>query len=362
MNAIISEKEAAEVVEFRAPGPGERLRNARVARDMDIAKVAERIHLTTDMVDALECDDYSELPARVFVRGYVRNYARLVELPSESILAQFDELWPENEAQVKVNVTSAPRLATDTQPGHAWPGAVTWVLLLAGVGLFLVWWQGYLDRFTQSEGSAPAAMVEQAPAATEQAAGSLALPLADVQATDPQPEAAIQTGSGLLALPPAAPAAPAAAPEPVPAAVQSDAAGVEQQAEAQAGAAAQTGALSPAETAAAEQPAESEALQTPVAETEPAPEPPVTEPVQAAPEQGVVLRFSDDCWVDVRDSEQSFRLFGTKRKGTEHRLGGEPPYKLVLGNAAAVEVLVNGQPFDLKAHTRDTVARFSLSP
>ena len=90
------------------------------------------------------------------------------------------------------------------------------------------------------------------------------------------------------------------------------------------------------------------------------PEPPVVlaEPVA---QQAVLMRFKSDCWVDIRGSNRSFKLLGTMRKDTERRLEGEAPYKFVLGNASAVELEVNGEPFDLGPHTRDNVARFSLS-
>lgn len=354
MNAIIAEKEQSEVVEFRAPGPGERLRNARLAQDMDIGKVAERIHLTADMVDALECDDYSELPARVFVRGYVRNYARLVELPVDSVVAQFDELWPEDKAPVKIE--SAPRLATDTRPGNHWTGAITWLLLIGGIVLFLMWWQGYLDRFTERQSSAPATLLEpeQAAAPVAQSAGTLALPMG-APAEDSAPEVAPQQGPGLLALPPA-PAPVSVTREPVAplanqpgASAQPAAALVEQ------------GVLEPSSAAAAESQPAAPLAAAPASEPAPPVETPV-EPAQPTLHQGVVVRFSDDCWVDIRDSDRSFKLFGTMRKGTERQLEGKPPYKFVLGNAAAVNVSVNGKPFDLAAHTRDNVARFSLSP
>ena len=44
----------------------------------DLAKIASELHLTSAVVAALEADDYSEIQARVFVRGYLRNYARIV--------------------------------------------------------------------------------------------------------------------------------------------------------------------------------------------------------------------------------------------------------------------------------------------
>jgi cytoskeleton protein RodZ len=49
-------------------------------------------------------------------------------------------------------------------------------------------------------------------------------------------------------------------------------------------------------------------------------------------------------------------------KGDRHLLGGKPPYSLIIGNAAAAQILVDGQPFDFKSVVRGNVARFSLDP
>ena len=82
----------------------------------------------------LECDDYSDMPARVFVRGYIRNYARTVGLPIDSILAQFDRLWPDEASTVHIH--PEPRLAADTEPGNRWPNVVSWLVLQVADVLF----------------------------------------------------------------------------------------------------------------------------------------------------------------------------------------------------------------------------------
>ena len=53
---------------------------------------------------------------------------------------------------------------------------------------------------------------------------------------------------------------------------------------------------------------------------------------------------------------------GTMRKGTQKTLGGTPPYKMVLGNASGVTLLVDGKPFALAPYTKDNIARFSFRP
>jgi cytoskeleton protein RodZ len=76
----------------------------------------------------------------------------------------------------------------------------------------------------------------------------------------------------------------------------------------------------------------------------------------------VVIIFTDRSWVDVRDSERKFKLFGEIPKGSRKVLGGQPPYKMVIGDAQAVSIRVNGQPFDLAPYAKGNVARFTLDP
>jgi cytoskeleton protein RodZ len=345
MSAVMAEQEKNEGIQLAVPGLGERLRNARLAQDMDVSKLASRIHLTVDVVKSLESDDFSDMPARVFVRGYVRNYARVVGLPPDSVLAQFDRQWPDEV--VPVTVSPSPRLAADPDPRKKWPGMVSWLLLLLMLGLFLVWWQGYLDRF-----------IDKWQQKGESGAGSAA-PTLQVTPPEPAPQLAPETstpavdapvvGSGPLSLPPA-PESPAgdASGGPAPGrAVDSDATGPAVET------APETGTATSGQALAIPQPSDTATPEAAV-EATPAPEP--------APPAGIVVSFSDDCWVDIRDRTRTFKLVGTMKRGSRHKLGGEPPYKVILGNAHAASIQVNGQPFDLGPYTDGNVARLTLRP
>lgn len=78
-----------EVVPAKPP-VGERLRVAREARAMDIDAVASALKLSKRQIEALEAGDWEKLPGHTFIRGFVRNYARVVQLDVESLLADLD--------------------------------------------------------------------------------------------------------------------------------------------------------------------------------------------------------------------------------------------------------------------------------
>jgi cytoskeleton protein RodZ len=65
---------------------GALLRAAREELGLSVDAVAQQLKLSVRQVRALEQGEYSLLPGRTFVRGFVRNYARLVRLDAEAVL------------------------------------------------------------------------------------------------------------------------------------------------------------------------------------------------------------------------------------------------------------------------------------
>ena len=70
---------------------GARLAAARKACELDQRVVASELHLDRGTIEALENDDKAALPAAIFVKGYLRNYARLVGLPEDEIVRDYAE-------------------------------------------------------------------------------------------------------------------------------------------------------------------------------------------------------------------------------------------------------------------------------
>jgi cytoskeletal protein RodZ len=68
---------------------GARLSAARKERQLSVKAVADELKLDIYMVDALEQDDQTVLPAAIFVKGYLRRYARLVGLPEDELVRAY---------------------------------------------------------------------------------------------------------------------------------------------------------------------------------------------------------------------------------------------------------------------------------
>ena len=73
---------------------GQMLAAERERQGLARVDVAQRLHMSAWQVEALEAGDYARLPKGTFLRGFVRNYARILGLDTESALAQLTHVAP----------------------------------------------------------------------------------------------------------------------------------------------------------------------------------------------------------------------------------------------------------------------------
>lgn len=72
--------------------PGQMIKAAREARQVSLSEVAQNLLLSKQTLIALEEDDYSKIPAEVYAKGYLKAYAKFLQIPVESIITSFREL------------------------------------------------------------------------------------------------------------------------------------------------------------------------------------------------------------------------------------------------------------------------------
>jgi cytoskeletal protein RodZ len=68
---------------------GQFLRRHREQRRMSLEEIARSTRVPMDSVTRIEADQFDELPGEVFVRGFLKSYARAVGLPVEEVLARY---------------------------------------------------------------------------------------------------------------------------------------------------------------------------------------------------------------------------------------------------------------------------------
>jgi cytoskeletal protein RodZ len=68
---------------------GQHLRALRETKRMSVAEVSRATRVPVASVERIEADRFDELPGEVFVRGFLRAYARALEVPVDDVLARY---------------------------------------------------------------------------------------------------------------------------------------------------------------------------------------------------------------------------------------------------------------------------------
>src|SRR5512147_1210597 len=104
---------------------GQHLRQQREAKAMSIEEVARATRVPMSSVERLESDQFDELPGEVFVRGFMRSYARAVGLDPDDVLARYT-------ASRRVAWVTPLPISSPTRPARSkrYGVAIAFVLLL----------------------------------------------------------------------------------------------------------------------------------------------------------------------------------------------------------------------------------------
>ena len=278
------------------------LAQARESAGLSVENVAMQLKLAPRQVAAIERDDFASLPGRTFVRGFVRNYARLLKLDVDATLAA---LPGDGAAALDRPSLAATSRAIGELPTEraARPGVARWAIPLVLVAIVAV---AALYEFSRPPVPAPVA----------------ALP-AVAPAAEPPPAAPADTPAGGATSASQAGTTTTTLPNPV------------------------TSEGSAANAAPAT---------APVAAVPPAA---VAPPAQGAPNQ-LSVRFHGTSWIEVRDRSGSVVLSMTGNDGATREIAVAPPGEITVGNVAAVEASWRGRRVDLAAQSKQNVARIRL--
>lgn len=89
--------------------------------------------------------------------------------------------------------------------------------------------------------------------------------------------------------------------------------------------------------------------------------PPADAATAGTPPAGALrVEFDDRSWIEIRDATQKVVYSGEYPAGTRHNVEGKPPYQVWIGRASGVRLFMDERSIDLKPHTREEVARFTL--
>src|SRR5574343_773803 len=288
--------EGDSVVTPALPQVGEQLRQAREARGLQIGDIAQTLKLGARQVEALESGNWQHLPGQTFIRGFVRNYARLVQVDSAPLMLQLDTVLEKPADNLTIQDT---RPASMPHVGNAGTrrdravvliGAVLVVLATliyflvpAGIGPLRDGMQSLLEAVSRKE--APAST--PATPATEPVFPPGATPQ---QIMNPQALTSAETPSSATAS-------------------KADAASADSQ-----------GVVAPQ----------------------------------------MRFLFDKESWLEVRDRDNKVVFSQRLPAGTEQVLSGQGPLSVTIGYAPGGRLFWHGQVVDLAPHTKGDVARLVL--
>src|SRR5688500_1654245 len=100
--ALAQEAPAQEVPAQQTPVQqvGEVLRAARLEQGRSVQDVARQLRLSVRQIEALEENEYGKLAGGTFLRGFVRNYAKLLQLDEAPLLRLLEQSVPPPPAQI----------------------------------------------------------------------------------------------------------------------------------------------------------------------------------------------------------------------------------------------------------------------
>lgn len=289
-----------EAPEATADGPicGERLAEARRAKQISVHEIAKELHVEEAKIRALENNDFGALGAPVFAKGHLKKYSQLVGVNHDDVLTDYYRLTRSQEMPPVVVARRKPR--RELSPGP-WIAAIVAVLVLA-----LAYW-----LLVERPFAPPPAPAATAPAVSEPASSAEPPPAED-----------------------AAPAEePAEGPDPDPAPEEE----------------------LPVQLPAEEPEPPAETVQPPAStQTQP--------PVGGDDDVRLSVTFVGDCWTEITDASGRRLFFQLGRSGRTVNVAGPGPLTVLFGDATNVEVRVNGEDLTIPpASLRGRTARLTIT-
>jgi cytoskeleton protein RodZ len=314
------------------PSVGELLRAAREAQGLTVADVAERIKFSVKQVEALEADKSESLPEGAFLRGFVRSYARTLHLDEAPLLAL---LSPPQTQHGDVSAVQGGGL--DFVAGEASSKKNIYLmaaaLLVAMVPAFFIWIEkdeAIVEKVVVQEVKLPE--MDQAASAVVSAVSAVSAASAVVM-----PDAEPTQATPIVKAVPAPKVV-----EPVKEAVVAPKV------------------TPPVALVVVVKPKLVES--SPVAANPNATIEKPTLPLDQLKKRPIHIVFSQDSWMEIKDTNGELLLSRMNAAGTEKWIGGgrRAPYQVAIGKVSAVKLFYKGREVDLSKYSQSGVVRLVL--
>lgn len=99
-------------------GWGRYLKQQRLSRSLTVEDAAKETLLEPKMIEAIEAEDCEALPASSFVKGYLRNYARFLEIDAEPLVEAFTKVCGEDLPRFNTVIKTKEASSNDLAPRY----------------------------------------------------------------------------------------------------------------------------------------------------------------------------------------------------------------------------------------------------
>jgi len=301
---------------------GKMLSAARMAQNLTVSEINEHIKLSEEVISAIESCDLAALPAPTFTQGYLRTYARFLDVSEESVLDAYHRALPgESTSELKPSANQSG-LASSHPPLIK---MVTVFLIITGVAALIY---GSVQYYQEKADVMETELESKERSFTGNSLDSLGSQQLEVK------QNAHLTEEGELAL------------------EQSEA--IDLMAEESEFDASDTRAQGLAETG----PGDEQAIQQERGVVSSRMEQAATNPGE-----DVIKFFAEQgSWMEVRDANNVRLFYNTLPAGASRSFTGQAPFRVFMGNAATTTVEINNLEVDITGRIRsNNTAKFKIS-
>lgn len=289
---------------------GHLLRKARTARNMSVEDVSRQLRLSVQQIEAIEKEDFEKIPGRTFLRGFIRNYANLVQLnpiPLLQLLPESTQVLSTYERTPFTNKQISFSTNRETPGNHSL--TIVIILFVIILGAYFVF-----GDVSWNNNSATSFSSEEAKSESGTTSVEIQLPLSakansiDTAQTNKVTETALSINNLEK---------PGVEPDTKTETVQVENKLTSQETERTAAIFSDSGHLN--------------------------------------------FKFTADSWVKVIDGRGTPLFEQLKKGGSEQIITGKRPLSIVIGNASGVNLTYNDKEIDISSYKRqDGTARFTL--
>jgi cytoskeleton protein RodZ len=349
---------------------GTMLREAREHLNLSVAEVAAQIKFAPRQIEALESDDFRQLPEVAFLRGFVRSYAKILNLDAKPLLAALPQEKAAAAELIPASVEVPYPVDNTSQRQNLILLGAALLLAVIAVG-FSVW------HFTNPQRQSTVAKLETPVPLTAEKQVSPEPMVQKQITTAPSNPAEPKRQSSLIAeqttsrpenILPEKPKAVESSRQSSATAAQSSVRATKTKAKAVASVAQSSVPVAKTKAEASATVAQSSvrAAKTKAKAIEAAPQTQTTDSGNKvgteAPNTVLKLVFDEESWAEIKDKDGNMISSQINPRGSELNVKGQLPLSLVIGHAATTHVYKNGQPVDMSPYINSSseVARFTL--